>query len=135
MCYLVTTIVPLFNILEVTIEDVNFTVKLNFKEVMTQRLVPNHLVIDSSLQPDWQIVDTIRVALSDKVLSKCCHVRITTVVRIIPGIHTMDAITFDLIEEQIWSRHAVNLKDRCNVFLETSKSLRHDECVVDVLFD
>ena len=33
--------------LEVTIEDVNFTVKRNFKEIMSQTLVPNHLVIYS----------------------------------------------------------------------------------------
>ena len=121
--------------LKVTIEDVNFTVKRNFKEIMTQTLVPNHLVIDSSLQPDWERVDSIRVAFVYEVFNKRLHIWITTIVRILERFDVIDAVAFEFIAEQIRAIYAVNTKMIRDEFLITSESLRHDASVVDVLFD
>jgi hypothetical protein len=135
MCYLVTTIVPLFNILPVTIEDVNLTVKRNFEEIMSQTLVPNQLVIDSRLQPCWKVVDTIRVAIVHEILNKRLHIWITSKVRIFEILHTYDTITFQLVTEQIRASYAVNPENIRDVLLKLSECLRHDASVVDVLFD
>ena len=121
--------------LEVTIEDVNFTVKRNFKEIMTQTLVPNQLVIYSSLQPDWERVDSIRVAFVHEILNKRLHIWITTIVRIFERFDVINAVAFEFIAEQIRAIYAVNTKMIRDEFLITSESLRHDASVVDVLFD
>lgn len=135
MCYLVATIAPLFNILPVTIEDVDFTVKLNFEEIMTQTLVPNQLIIDSGLQPCWQLIDNVRVTIVDKVINKCLHVWITSEVRIFEVFYTNDTITFQFVTEQIRTRYAVNTKVIREELLILSECLRHDRSVVNVLFD
>ena len=135
MCYLVTTIVPLFNILPVTIEDVNLTVKRNFEEIMSQTLVPNQLVIDSRLQPCWKVVDTIRVAIIHEILNKRLHIWIASKVRILEVFYTFDAVTFQLVTEQIRASYAVNPENICDVLLKLSECLRHDASVIDVLFD
>ena len=121
--------------LEVTIEDVNLTVKLNFKEIMTQTLVPNQLIIDSSLQPDWERVDSIRVAFVYEILNKRLHIWITTIVCIFERFDVIDAVAFEFIAEQIRAIYAINTKMIRDEFLITSESLRHDASVVDVLFD
>ena len=121
--------------LEVTIEDVDFTVKLNFKEIMSQTLIPYKLVIDSSLQPCWEVVDTIRVAIVHEILNKRLHIWITSEVCIFKVLHAIDAITFQLVTEQIRASYAVNTKVIREELLKLSECLRHDRSVVDVLFD
>ena len=121
--------------LPVTIEDVNFTIKRNFKEIMSQTLVPNQLVINSSLQPCWQLIDNVSVTIVDKVINKCGHVWITSEVRILEVLHTLDTITFQLVAEQIRASYAVNTKVIREELLKLSECLRHDRSVVDVLFD
>ncbi len=121
--------------LPVTIEDVNLTIKRNFKEIMSQTLVPNQLIIDSSLQPCWQLTDNVRVTIVDKVINKCLHVWITSEVRIFEVLHTYDAITFQLVTEQIRASYAVNTKMIREELLILSECLRHDVSVVNVLFD
>ena len=101
-----------------TIEDVNLTVKLNFEEIMSQTLVPNHLVIDSGLQPMWQLVDSLRVAIVHEVLNKRLHIWITSEVRIFKVLHTVDAITFQLVTEQIRASYTVNTKMICEELLK-----------------
>ena len=121
--------------LPVTIEDVNLTVKLNFKEIMSQTLVPNHLIIDSGLQPMWQLVDSLRVAIVHEILNKRLHIWITSEVRILEVLHAIDAITFQLVTEQIRASYAVNTKMIREELLKLRECLRHDVCVVNVLFD
>ena len=121
--------------LPVTIEDVNLTVKRNFEEIMSQTLVPNQLVIDSSLQPCWQIVDTIRITIVHEVLNKRLHIWITSEVSIFKIVNTVDAITFQLVTEQIRASYAVNPKMIREELLKLSECLRHDRIVVNVLFD
>ena len=121
--------------LPVTIEDVNFTVKRNFEEIMSQTLVPNQLIIDSSLQPCWQVVDTIRITFVHEVLNKRLHIWITSEVRIVEVLYTLDAITFQLVTEQIRASYAVNTKMIREELLKLSECLRHDVSVVNVLFD
>ena len=121
--------------LPVTIEDVNLTIKRNFEEIMSQTLVPNQLVIDSSLQPCWQLTDNVRVTIVDKVINKCGHVWITSEVRIFEVLHINDTITFQLVTEQIRASYAVNTKMIREELLILSECLRHDRNVVDVLFD
>ena len=121
--------------LEVTIEDVNLTVKLNFEEIMSQTLVPNQLIINSGLQPMWQFVNSFVVHFIDEILNKRLHVWITTIVRIFEVLDAIDTITFELIAEQICAIYAVNTKVIREEFLITSQSLRHDRSVVNVLFD
>ena len=121
--------------LPVTIEDVNFTVKLNFEEIMSQTLVPNQLVIYSCLQPMWQLVDSLRVAIVHEILNKRLHIWITSEVRIFEVLHTIDAITFQLVTEQIRTSYAVNTKVIREELLKLSECLRHDRNVVNVLFD
>ena len=121
--------------LPMTIEDVNLTIKRNFEEIMSQTLVPNQLVIDSSLQPCWELTDNVRVAIVDKVINKCLHIWITSEVRIFEVLHTYDAITFQLVTEQIRTSYAVNTKVIREELLKLSECLRHDRNVVNVLFD
>ena len=121
--------------LPVTIEDVNLTIKRNFEEIMSQTLVPNQLVIDSSLQPCWQLTDNVRVTIVDKVINKCGHVWITSEVRIFEVLHINDAITFQLVTEQIRASYAVNTKMIREELLKLRECLRHDVSVVNVLFD
>ena len=121
--------------LEVTIEDVDFTVKLNFKEIMSQTLVPYKLIIDSIFQPCWEVVDSFRVAIVHKILSKRLHIWITAIICIFKVLDAFDTVTFEFIAEQICPRHTVNAKMIREEFLITSESFRHDVSVVDVLFD
>ena len=121
--------------LPVTIEDVNLTVKRNFEEIMSQTLVPNQLIIDSGLQPCWQVVDTIRITFVHKVFNKRLHIWITSEVRIVEVVNTLDAITFQLVTKQIRASYAVNTKMIREELLELRECLRHDVSVVDVLFD
>ena len=121
--------------LPVTIEDVNLTVKRNFKEIMSQTLVPNQLVINSCLQPCWQVVDTIRITFVHEVLNKRLHIWITSEVRIVEVVNTLDAITFQLVTEQIRASYAVNTKMIREELLKLRECLRHDRSVVNVLFD
>ena len=121
--------------LPVTIEDVNLTIKRNFKEIMLQILVPNHLVIDSGLQPMWQLVNNMRITFVYEVLNKRLHIWITSEVCIFEVVNTVDAIIFQLVTEQIRASYAVNLKLIRKELLKLSECLRHDRIVVDVLFD
>ena len=118
-----------------TIEDVNLTIKRNFKEIMSQSLVPNQLIIYSSLQPCWQLIDNVRVAIVDKIIDKCLHIWIASEVRIFEVLHINDAISFQLVTEQIRASYAVNPKMIREKLLKLRECLRHDRNVVDVLFD
>ena len=102
---------------------------------MSQTLVPNHLVIDSGLQPMWQLVDSVSVHIVHEVLNKRLHIWITSEVRILEVLHINDAITFQLVTEQIRASYAVNTKMIREELLILSECLRHDRSVVDVLFD
>ena len=121
--------------LPVTIEDVNLTVKRNFKEIMSQTLVPYKLIIDSSLQPCWEVVDTIRITIVHEVLNKRLHIWITSEVCIFEVLNSVDAITFQLVTEQIRASYAVNTKMIREELLILRECLRHDRSVVNVLFD
>ena len=121
--------------LEMTIEDVNLTVKRNFEEIVLQTLVPNQLIIDSGLQPMWQLIDSLRIAIVHKVLNKRLHIWITSEVCIFEVLHAIDAITFQLVTEQIRASYAVNTKMIREELLILSECLRHDGIVVNVLFD
>ena len=121
--------------LPVTIEDVNLTIKRNFEEIVLQILIPNHLIIDSGLQPMWQLIDSLRVAIVHEVLNKRLHIWITSEVSIFKVVNTFDAITFQLVTEQIRASYAVNLKMIREELLKLRECLRHDASVVDVLFD
>mgnify|MGYP003143050200 CR=1 FL=1 len=109
MCYLL-----------VTIEDVNLTVKLNFEEIMSQTLEPNQLIINSGLQPMWQLVDSVVVHFVHKILNKRLHIWITSIVRIFEVLDAIDTITFEFIAEQICAIYAVNTKVIREKFLITS---------------
>ena len=121
--------------LPMTIKDVNLTVKRNFKEIVLQILIPNHLIIDSGLQPMWQLIDSLRVAIVHEVLNKRLHIWITSEVSIFKVVNTFDAITFQLVTEQIRASYAVNPKMIREELLKLRECLRHDRNVVDVLFD
>ena len=82
-----------------------------------------------------QLVNNMRITIVHEVLNKRLHIWITSEVCIFEVLHAIDAITFQLVTEQIRASYAVNLKMIREELLKLRECLRHDVCVVNVLFD